>query len=163
MYVLYIISLEKKFSCPPLCTLTLNNSNPKQVKAYLYAILYPFSFLVSLASVVYTIYIYSMQINRPEEIRNDDGHGGDVQGKVTYMILLRVHRMLYRWNSLAGLNHIRYLSSLPRLVLPLPYTFVCTRHGFPFTFPRNSKSSSSCVFSNTSPFDVCSNTTQNTC
>lgn len=70
------------------------------------------------------------------------------------MILLGVHRMLYWWNSLAGLNHIRYLSSLPRLVLPLPYTFVCTRHGFPFTFPRNSKSSSSCVFSNTPPLEV---------
>lgn len=93
MYVLYIIPLEKKFMGAPI---TLNSLNRKKIKVHLYAILYHFSFLVSLASVVYTIYIYSMQINWPEEIRNDDGHGGDVQGKVTYMILLRVHRMLYR-------------------------------------------------------------------
>ena len=42
---------------------------------------------------------------------------------------------------------------------PFSYTFIWNLHGFPFMFPKNSKSSSSCVFSNTSPFDVQKTTT----
>ena len=73
----------------------------------------------------------------------------------TYMTLWAVHRMPYWWNSLVGSNHSRYRSSRPRFVLPFPYRLVWNLHGFPSMFPKNSKSNSSWLFSNTSPFEVC--------